>query len=333
MELGRAFQWDQESIAIRTLHGERLSSNIQADVRTGLSASPKWLPPKYFYDERGSALFEQICRTPEYYPSRLEDALLARSAAEIIQQARPSTIIELGSGSSRKTAHLFAACERQACYGRYLPLDVCREMLLYAGQRLLQRYPWLEIEALVGDYGLGLKHLPASAGPRLFLFLGGTIGNFTEPEASSFLKNLRAVMHSNDRFLLGVDRVKETAVLNAAYNDAQGYTAAFNLNILRVLNRALNAEFDLDTFTHAAWYNETESRIEMHLHSKLNQLIKLKALNLKIKFNKGESILTEISRKFTPQSLATSLSHAGFAVERHYQAENNYFSLVLARPA
>ncbi|HLQ26171.1 MAG TPA: L-histidine N(alpha)-methyltransferase [Acidiferrobacterales bacterium] len=333
MEVGRAFQWDQELITIRTLRGERPPSSLQADARTGLSASPKYLLPKYFYDERGSALFEQICQTPEYYPSRLEDALLAQRAAEIIEQVRPSTIIELGSGSSRKTAHLFAACERQGCYGRYLPLDVCREMLLYAGQQLLQRHPWLEIEALVGDYGLGLKHLPASAGPRLFLFLGGTIGNFTESEASSFLKNLRAVMHRNDRFLLGADRVKETAVLNAAYNDAQGYTAAFNLNILRVLNRALSAEFDLDTFMHAAWYNEAESRIEMHLHSRLNQLIKLKALNLEIKFKKGESVLTEISRKFTPESLATCLRHAGFTVERHYEAESNYFSLVLARPA
>ncbi len=332
MEARQAVQRKQESVTLYTLAGERPASTIQADAYSGLSASPKYLPPKYFYDACGSDLFERICQTPEYYPSRVEEALLAQRAMDIIDQVQPSTIIELGSGSSRKTAHLFAACERLGCYSRYVPLDVCREMLLYAAQQLSRRYPWMEIEALIGDYNLGLSHLPASLSPRLFLFLGGTIGNFTESEAFDFLKNVRAAMREDDRFLLGADRVKDSAVLNAAYNDAQGYTAAFNLNILRVLNRALNAEFNLNRFTHAAWYNEAESRIEMHLHSQINQSVKLKALDLKIKFKKGESILTEISRKFTPEGLTVCLRQAGFAVERHYEAENNYFSLVLARP-
>lgn len=335
MESVQALRSDQRDIRVRALRAARRGTTLAEDVRAGLTAVPKQLPPKYFYDARGSKLFDHICTTPEYYPTRTEDRLLAQAAPAVIRAVRPAAIVELGSGAAHKTRHLFDACEQLGWETRYQPVDVCQEMLLESARQLSERYPWLEIEAWVGDYCLGLGHLPPGLdprGPRLFLFLGGTIGNFYPDEAVAFLRDLRASMQPQDRLLLGADRVKDPAVLHAAYNDAQGYTAEFNLNILRVLNRALGARFDLHSFAHEAGYNAQQERIEMHLRAKVDHNVSIPALGLCIPFACGESILTEISRKFTPESLTALLRDSGFAVERHEAPPDDYFSLVLARP-
>jgi L-histidine N-alpha-methyltransferase len=322
-----------DRLSVRSLGDRGASSSFADDVRSGLGERPRSLPPKYFYDERGSWLFEKICGTPEYYPTRVEDGLLARHSGEIIDLVGPSAIVELGSGSSRKTAHLIGACEQAACHAVYQPVDVCREMLEEAGRRLCTDHDWLRVDAVVGDYCSGLDGLGEQQGQRLFMFLGGTIGNFDEVEAAGFLRDLRRIMGTHDRLLMGADRVKDTAVLNAAYNDAQGYTAAFNRNVLEVINRELDADFACESFHHQAWFNERKSRIEMHLQSISSQQVRIADLDMVAEFEPGETILTEISRKFTRNSLVDLLGAAGLEVERHYTPADDYYSLVLARPA
>lgn len=324
----------QKRLKINRLKGARSMPDMAEEVRAGLCARPKRLPPKYFYDPHGSWLFERICTTPEYYPTRVEEAILARKANAIIERAQPDCIVELGSGASRKTVHLLDACGRQECTPRYQPMDVCDDILLQAGDRLLRRYPWLVIEPLAGDYCAGLRHLPASNGcARLFVFLGGTIGNFSDGEALHFLQDVRASMNATDWFLLGADRIKDSAVLNAAYNDAMGYTAEFNLNVLRVINRELNADFSLDAFRHRAWYNKEQAQVEMHLQALTAHQAHIYKLSMNVSFTRGETIRTEISRKFTPETLSALVRRAGFDIDRHYEPEDGCFSLMLLRPA
>lgn len=317
---------------LSSLRPQRPATSLVDDARAGLLTRAKSLPPKYFYDANGSRLYEAICRTPEYYPARVEAALLARFAPAIVNDTRPRTLIELGSGASRKTAHLLRACERAAQRVRYLPIDICGAMLVQAGQALAARHPWLAIDAHVGDYTLGLAHLPPTTGPRLFVFLGGTIGNFDEPEAIHFLREIRAAMEPADWLLLGADRVKDKEVLWAAYNDSAGLTARFNLNLLRVLNRELGARFDPDAFSHEARFNPDAARIEMHLRARCRQSVAIPCLGVDVDFSPGETILTEISRKFTSASLAALLRDGGFSLRHQYQPANRYFSLALAAP-
>jgi len=333
MEHGQALDATHPRVMLHRMDAESPFFNLAEDVRQGLSGRPKRLAPKYFYDKEGSELFERICSTREYYPTRVENGLLARHAVDIIDRTRPDMIVELGSGSSRKTTHLLSACHGLGCYAKYQPVDICAEMLREAGHRLSAHYSWLEIEGVVGDYCLNMRALPQNNGSRLFVFLGGTLGNFDEQEALSFLCQLNGVMEDCDHFLFGVDRVKDAGVLNAAYNDAQGYTAAFNRNILNVINRELSGEFDLQYFEHCAWFNEDHSRIEMHLRSTRDQVVPIRQLGMDIDFLEDETILTEISRKFTPDSFTALLHSAGFAVEDHYQPDDGYFSLILAKPA
>lgn len=327
------FDTSHDRIQIRTLDNKSPFADLAQDVRSGLGGSPKQLPPKYFYDEYGSELFDRICRTPEYYPTRTEDALLAQYAEAIVSEVRPDVIVELGSGASRKTDRLLRACDALGRHAMYQPVDICGEMLLSAGHRLVKRYHWLQVEGVVADYCGGLDGVARTAPTRLFVFLGGTLGNFSELEARSFLSELRGTMSPGDWFLLGVDRVKDPAVLNAAYNDVEGITAAFNLNVLSVINRELEANFSLDRFEHHAWFNEEASRIEMHLRARERQRVEIPGLDLQVGFEAGESILTEISRKFTLDSLQALLTVSGFELATHFQPENQYFSLVLARPS
>lgn len=334
--MGRAsaMQSNNDRLTLRHLRQTRRIPDIAEDVRTGLTVTPKQLPPKYFYDERGSWLFEQICTTPEYYPTRLEGRLLAVHADEIIAAVRPRTVVEFGSGSSRKTVHLLEACDRVSHRCRYQPVDVCGEILVEAGQRLLDRHPWLTVDAMVGDYCAGLDDLAVrDGGARLLLFLGGTIGNFEPDAALAFLREIRALMGPRDRFLLGADRVKDAAILDAAYNDAQGYTAAFNLNVLEVINRELRADFERDRFRHLAGFNPAASRIEMKLQAVESHTVKIGELGEVVTFSAGETVRTEISRKFTASTLEALLAGAGFAVDHHFAASGDYYSLVLARPA
>jgi len=317
---------------VHTIPPARPVSDLEADVRAGLFERPRTLPPKYFYDERGSDLFDQICDEPEYYPTRAEAELLRRSADAIVERVRPAEILELGSGTARKTRILFDACERAGIAPRYTPFDVCDEMVARSGSELLRDYPWLTLRPVAGDYTAGLAHLPDSTSPTLCAFLGGTVGNFEHADGVAMLRDVRAQLTGDDFLLVGADRVKPPAALHAAYNDAAGLTAAFNRNVLSVLNRELEAGFDVDAFEHYACFNPRESRIEMYLVAMRDQSVGFNALDASIDIREGEAILTEISRKFTRATLEGLLAEAGFAVVEHFELQDTKFSLVLARP-
>ena len=321
-----------DRLACRSVPPTRAVTTLEEDALAGLvNGRPRSLPPKYFYDARGSALFDRICDTPEYYPTRTEDALLERHAADIVGRVRPHHIVELGAGTSRKTRRLFDACAAAGCPSAYAPFDVCGEVMMEHGQALVADYDWLTVEAFVGDYHAGLDNLPAFAEASLYVFLGGTIGNFSHDEAVTFLTELAERMGPDDRLLLGADRFKDPAVLHAAYNDAEGVTAAFNLNLLQVLNRELDADFRTDGFRHHACFNPAKRRIEMYLASVRPQRVTLGRLGTAIELEEGESILTEISRKFTYAALVALLEESGLEVEAPYEAEGGAYSLILAR--
>lgn len=309
----------------------RVVPNLSDDVRDGLLNRPRSLSPKYFYDAKGSDLFTRICDTPEYYPTRTEENLLNQFSNEIISLTKAQHIVELGSGNAQKTRNLFEACESLAHICSYAPFDVCEEILVESSEALKQEYPWLAINPLLGDFHAGLGNLPDLDGRRLFIFLGGSIGNFTPPEAKDFLIEVYDNAKVGDYLLLGADRKKEHQVLNAAYNDAEGITAEFNLNILNVLNNELDADFNTDDFEHAAHFNDSLDRIEMHLVSKKEQRIEIEHLDESLQLQKGETILTEISCKYTYENLEDLLCGAGFTIQKHYQPTNQYFSLVLVQ--
>ncbi len=320
----------QDEIACTTIMPTRMIPDMLDDIRQSLLNTPRRLSPKYFYDERGSELFDQICSTPEYYPTRTESRLLSKYAVDIINKTRPDQILELGSGYSTKTRRLFDACEAISQNCIYVPLDVCEEVLIESATRLSEEYEWLGLKPLLGDYHGGLGNLPASNGSHLFVFLGSTIGNFEKAEAINFIKEVYEAMRYGDHLLIGVDRVKEDDVLHAAYNDAQGVTAEFNLNVLHVLNRELKANFNTKEFTHSAIFNKDEERIEMRLVSNTDQKVHIDDLQESIQFDCGDDILTEISQKYTYTGIEKLLTEANFSITDHYQDEDAYFSLVLA---
>lgn len=319
--------------AVHVVPPAREVPDLAGDVRATLLQPPRWLPPKYFYDERGSRLFDAICDTPEYYPTRVEQALLRASAPQVIEAAHPAHVLELGSGTCRKTFELLAACGRAGHEVCFWPFDVCEEVVRESARWLVHELPWLSVQGLVGDYHAGLSHLPRPDGPCLYLFLGGTLGNFEPDEADTFMTELAAHMRPGDQLLLGVDRVKNPAVLEAAYNDAAGITAEFNRNVLHVLNRELGADFNVPAFAHRAFYDPAHERIEMHLVATEAQQVHFAALDEQITLAACESIRTEISRKFTPQSLDALLRRAGLRRSHHFEADGGAYSLVLATPA
>jgi len=302
------------------------------DVVAGLSAKPRSLPPKYFYDQRGSQLFEQICELPEYYPTRTETAILQLSSGAIAQHTGSCEIVELGSGSSTKTRILLDAYQAADYSLRYLPIDVSDTMLIATASQLLSEYPTLSIHTLAGTYEPALAALPAKQLPaRMIAFLGSTLGNLQPDECNQFLALISATLGTGDYFLLGLDLQKEIAVLEAAYNDSQGITAAFNLNMLRHLNQQFEGDFDLDSFSHIAYYNQSKNQIEMHLESTQAQTVRLKALGLEAKFEKGDRILSEISRKFSLESMQQMLRTHGLDVVETYRDPQAWFGLLLAR--
>ena len=319
-----------DRLAIRVVESSA-HSTLADDVRCGLLAMPKWLPPKYFYDRHGSWLFERICETPEYYPTRIERQLLTDVAAQIIQATAAETLVELGSGSAEKTELLLAPMASQSGRRHYVPIDVCEPVMIESGNRLIRKYPALEVRALVGDYYACLEQLPARDGPCLFAFLGGSIGNFETTEAVDCIQKIRAAMNPGDHFLLGADRIKDQSVLDAAYNDAQGFTARFNLNVLRVLNRELEGDFNLSRFVHEAFYDVDRRRIEMHLRATEPHTVHLSTLDERVEFERGETVLTEISRKFLADDLENLVADGGLTVTHHFEAPQAYFSLVLAQ--
>ena len=309
---------------------DRYMPDLAEDVRENLINEPRSLPPKYFYDAYGSQLFERICATPEYYPTRTEDSLLYKYAKEIIQQTRPDQVLEFGSGNSQKTRRLFDACEQLDYCCDYAPFEHCLEILEQTTEKLYHEYEWLTVNPLFGDYHAGLNNLPDYDDNRLFVFLGSTIGNFSYAAAMQFLNEVRAGMNANDFLLIGADRIKDPRILHAAYDDLQGLTAKFNLNILNVINRELNADFSLDGFKHEAKFNDELERIEMRLIARQDQDVSIAGLDETIHFDSGDPILTEISQKYSYAGIEKLLTDANLDVRRHFEADNQYFSLLLA---
>jgi L-histidine N-alpha-methyltransferase len=313
--------------------GHVRQERLEADVRRGLTARPKFLPPKYFYDRAGSLLFERITELPEYYPTRTESALLSEILPDLIGTFLPDDVMEIGAGSSEKTRRILDAAGSGSRPVRYVPLDVDRLTLESTAARLLADYPGLSVHALVGDFEHDLAHVPPPRGRRLALFLGSTIGNLDAPERRRLLAGLRALLPDPaGRLLLGVDLVKEVKVLEAAYDDSAGVTRDFNRNILRVVNRAVDGDFRPEAFRHHAFYNEPAARIEMHLVADTPQTVKLGRLGLTVRLRAGESIWTESSYKFTRAGVESMLADAGLDLARWHVDPDNYFALALARP-
>jgi L-histidine N-alpha-methyltransferase len=302
----------------------------ESDVRRGLTSTPKRLPSKYFYDGRGSRLFEQITELPEYYLTRAERALLDRHSRRVAQMTQFEELVELGSGSAKKTRLLIEAAIEQGSLRRYVPLEVSQETVEDSARRLARLYPGLEVYAVVGDFEQHLDQLPAGR-RRLFAFLGSTLGNFPEEQAIAFLARLRRLMTDGDWLLLGTDLVKDKQILEAAYNDADGITAEFNRNILNVINEQVGGDFDTDAFEHVAHYNEERERIESQLRSKRDQSVRLERIDLEIEFAAGEHLRTEVSCKYTKRSLRRILTSAGMRLERWFVDDDGTFALSLSR--
>ena len=303
-------------------------SSFAADVRAGLTATPKKLLPKYFYDALGSHLFEAICQLPEYYPTRAEAEIFEHHAAEIVSSLNGRlTLVELGSGSSVKTRFLIEALIARQGRLHYQPVDISATMLEQSAQELLKIYPELCITGQARDYTQGLGAIERSNGESILaLFLGSNIGNYDPPEAIALLRQIRRTLREGDGLLLGADLKKDAAILEAAYDDALGVTAAFNLNLLLRINRELGADFDLKRFQHRAIYNDAQGRIEMHLVSRLAQKIHLNALGLMIEMQAGETIHTENSYKYDQQQLSQMAAAAGFSAKRVWMDKEERFS-------
>jgi L-histidine N-alpha-methyltransferase len=335
------------TISRRLPAGYRAAS-LRADALAGLTATPKSLPPKWFYDAQGSALFEKITELPEYYPTRAERAILRAVAPDIAALTGAATLVELGSGSSEKTRLLLSALRDAGTLRGYVPVDVSESALAAAGDALAAEYPGLAVHAVVADFdkylgvpsdadgvtGNGAAAADGTAaGPRLVAFLGSTIGNMVPAERGVFLRRVRAMLRPGDAFLLGTDLVKDPAVLVAAYDDSAGVTAAFNKNVLAVLNAELGADFDLDAFDHVAVWDAGREWIEMRLRAASAQSVLVRDLGLTVKFAAGEEMRTEVSAKFREAGVRTELAAAGLSIRSWWTDEDGQFGLSLAAPA
>ena len=305
---------------------------LRADVRAGLTATPKTLPPKYFYDERGSELFDEITRLPEYYLTRAETAILEQRAGEIASLSHCESLVELGSGTSAKTRILLRALLDGGTLRQFMPFDFDPTVLAESSAALATEYPGLLVEPFVGDFESDLGAIPAG-GRRMIAFLGSTIGNFEPPARASFLKQIGATLRPGDTFLLGTDLVKDVDTLLRAYDDAAGVTAEFNRNVLVVLNRELGADFAVEEFEHVAFWDATREWIEMRLRAAREQHVTIRDLGLSVSFAAGEELRTEISAKFRREALRAELAAAGMETVRFWTGEASDFGLTLARPA
>ncbi|MEC4813090.1 MAG: L-histidine N(alpha)-methyltransferase [Scytonema sp. PMC 1069.18] len=306
--------------------------NDGEDVIQGLTQTPKSLPAKYFYDDRGSQIFEQICQLPEYYPTRTEAWILSQYAEEIAHITGSCELVELGSGSSTKTRILLDAYQRIADDCRYLPTDISGGILKTSVLQLQQKYPDFFIQGLLGTYEQALEYLESNSWrSQMIFFLGSSMGNFAPQESDRFLSQIARALEPGDYFLLGVDLQKPKEVLEAAYNDSQGVTAAFNLNMLSHLNWRFQGDFNLNLFTHQAIYNQLDNQIEMYLHCQQSHCVSLDILNLKVSFQAGESILTEISRKFDLATLQKQLKVHGLKTLKTWTDPQQWFGLILCQ--
>ncbi|MDQ4011327.1 MAG: L-histidine N(alpha)-methyltransferase [Actinomycetota bacterium] len=304
---------------------------LHRDVRIGLSAEAKWLPPKWFYDARGSELFEQITRLPEYYPTRTERELLRQCADEIAGWAPICTLVELGSGSSEKTRLLLDALSASGSLQRFVPLDVSESALRGAMVAVAREYPGLAVHGVVGDFTQHLELLPTGqCGRRLVAFLGGTVGNLLPDERAEFFSALHTALNPGELLLLGTGLITDPAVMVPAYDDASGVTAEFNRNVLHVLNRELGADFDVTAFDHVAVWNAPYQRIEMRLQACRAMTVRLPAVDMTVQFAQGEQMRTEVSGKFSRDSLSDELDAAGFDLARWWTDPAERFVLSLA---
>jgi L-histidine N-alpha-methyltransferase len=310
----------------RTLPEDATDAALRADVLHGLTRTPKTLPPKWFYDAHGSELFEQITELPEYYPTRAEREILIDRAGEIAAATGARTLVELGSGSSDKTRHLLDAL---TALRLYVPVDVSESALTQAGHALIAERPGLDVHALIADF-TGAMTLPETPGPRLLAFLGGTIGNLLPAERATFFAGLRALLSPGDALLLGTDLVKDEQVLVRAYDDAAGVTAAFNKNVLTVVDRELGADFDAGAFDHVALWDADNEWIEMRLRSRTDQTVKIPALDLAVDFTAGEELRTEISAKFRKEGVRTELAASGLELAHWWTDREGRFALSLS---
>jgi L-histidine N-alpha-methyltransferase len=313
------------------LEPDAMQRALQADVRRGLTTSPKELPPKWFYDERGSQLFEEITRLDEYYPTRREREILETRSRAIASATGADTLVELGSGTSEKTRLLLDALRDAGTLERFVPFDVSEQTLRDAAAAVHLEYPSVAVHAVVGDFERHLRMIPGG-GRRLVAFLGGTIGNLVPTARASFLNTIASGLAPGDALLIGTDLVKDRARLVAAYDDARGVTAEFNRNVLHVVNRELGADFDVDRFEHRARYDDASEWIEMHLVASDAMTVKVPALDLVVDFAAGESMRTEISAKFTADRIARELEDAGLRLAHFWTDAHGDFALSLALP-
>ncbi|AOW91865.1 dimethylhistidine N-methyltransferase [Rhodococcus sp. WMMA185] len=311
------------------LQPDQLKAALRKDAEAGLTSSPKWLPPKYFYDARGSELYEQITVLPEYYPTRTERELLRRFARDIAAAASPEILVELGSGSSEKTRLLLDAGVAHGSLHTYVPQDVSASALAAAAEQIAAEFPSLAVHGVVSDFSKSLHHLPRG-GRRTIAFLGGTIGNMVPGERAEFLSGIADVLEPGEYLLMGAILVTDPSVLVAAYDDAAGVTAQFNLNVLQVLNTQLNADFPVEDFRHVALWDRENAWIEMRLEAARAMSVRIKELDLDIEFSAGEQLRTEISAKFTLDGIVKELADAGFAVERTWTDPDDRFALLAA---
>lgn len=323
-----------ERLVLDVMEVQDSRGTFAEDVARGLAASPKSLPPKYFYDEQGSLLFEQITELEEYYLTRTEAGMLAAHGHDMLAAAGdPLTLVELGSGSSSKTRLLLDILAKRQARVDYVPIDISPTVVTEFGEQLLNDYPSLHIRGLICDYHQAMGELKSeSHGRRLFLFLGSSMGNYTPQQAVRLLRVVREAMGPQDRLLLGLDLKKDAAVLRRAYDDAKGVTAAFNLNLLARINRELGGRFELERFRHKAFYNEEQGRVEMHLESLVSQLVPVNGLQRSFSFKNGETIHTENSYKFDRQGLQEILEPCALAIQRQWLDHRRWFSLNLIEP-
>jgi len=312
-----------------------LDGTLAEDVLDGLTRPFKELPPKHLYDARGSELFDQICDLPEYYPTRTERAILARYAHMIVRRTGMAELVELGSGTAAKTRMLLSAMDVAGTLWRYVPFDVAEQMVRDCAAALSDEYPSLAIHGIVGDFERHLPQVPppGPGKPRVVAFLGGTIGNFIPGSRRRFLRELGARLDDDSFLLLGTDLVKDPAVLEAAYDDSQGVTAEFNLNMLRVVNRELDADFDVANFEHVAFYDAEREWIEMRLRARRANDVRVAAIDLDVHFDRGEELRTEISAKFTPERVRGDLAAAGLELVEWMTDPEGLFALSLSRTA
>jgi L-histidine N-alpha-methyltransferase len=302
---------------------------LAADVRDGLRRELKELPPKYFYDARGSRLFDRITTLPEYYPTRCERAILNRFAPQMVEGC--DELIELGSGTASKTRALLYAMAGAGQLNRYVPFDVDESVVQACAIELVELYPGLRVHGVVGDFERDLERLPEGQ-RRLFAFLGGTIGNLYPEERAAFLGRLRSIMEPDDCLAIGTDLIKDREVLEAAYNDSEGITAEFNRNVLRVVNDGLDADFDPEAFDHVAFFDEAQSWIEMRLRANGAQRVMIDGADLDVEFADGEEIRTEISAKFSRDAVEDELVAAGLRLDDFFTDDGGLFAVALASP-